>query len=158
MMKKIILLFLCGWIMLLTGCAKESPVDDDEEHPSVSLTEYEKKVVALVNKERKAAGLKTLKIETSLMVDSDVRAKEIVSEFSHTRPDGNSCFTVITTKFASAGENIAKGYASPENVMKGWMNSKGHKENIMNGQFTHIGVGCHREKGTFYWVQLFIEK
>ncbi len=92
------------------------------------------------------------------MVSCDVRAKEIVSKFSHTRPDGRNCFTAITTKFASAGENIAKGYASPKNVMKGWMNSQGHKENIMNGEFTHIGVGCHRDNGTFYWAQLFIEK
>lgn len=156
-MKKIIIL-LCGWIMLLSGCAKENLVDDGGDLPSVSLTEYEKEVVALVNKERLAAGLNALQIDPSLMASCDVRAKEIVSKFSHTRPDGSSCFTVITTKFASAGENVAKGQSSPQRVMKGWMNSQGHKENIMNGEFTHIGVGCHRDNGTFYWAQLFIEK
>ena len=86
-MKKKNILLLCGWIMLLSGCSKESPVDD-ADYPSVSLTEYEKEVIALVNKERLAAGLNALQIDPSLMVSCDVRAKEIVSKFSHTRPDG----------------------------------------------------------------------
>lgn len=155
-MKKNIL-FLCGWIMLLSGCSKESPVDD-ADYPSVSLTEYEKEVIALVNKERLAAGLNALQIDPSLMVSCDVRAKEIVSKFSHTRPDGRVFFTAITTPFAFAGENVAKGQPSPQRVMKGWMDSPGHKDNIMDARFTHIGVGCYRDNRTFYWAQLFIEK
>lgn len=155
-MKKNILL-LCGWIMLLSGCSKESPVDNTDP-PSVLLTEYEKGVVALVNKERLAAGLNALQIEPSLMASCDVRAKEIVSKFSHTRPDGRDCFSAITTKFVFAGENVAKGQSSPQRVMKGWMDSRGHKDNIMDARFTHIGVGCHHDNGTFYWAQLFIEK
>ena len=66
--------------MLLSGCSKESPVDD-ADYPSVSLTEYEKEVIALVNKERLAAGLNALQIDPSLMVSCDVRAKEIVSNY-----------------------------------------------------------------------------
>ena len=79
----------------------------------------------------------------------------------HTRPDGTSCFTVLDQNginYFSAGENIAMGYPTSESVVNGWMNSSGHKANILNSSFTHIGVGCYEENGYYYWVQLFIGK
>ncbi len=88
------------------------------------------------------------------------RAKELEALFSHTRPDGSSCFTVLGEygiSYSGAGENIAAGQRSPEEVMNSWMNSQGHRENIMQDSYEKIGVGHYQgQDGTQYWVQLFI--
>ena len=78
--------------------------------------------------------------------------------FSHTRPDGRSCFTALTDlgiSYGGAGENIAYGQSSPEEVMTAWMNSSGHRANILNSSFTKLGVGVYKSGNTIYWVQLF---
>lgn len=86
-------------------------------------------VLKLINKERKAQGLPALKMNSTLNAAADVRAKELTKQFSHTRPNGSSCFSILQEKkyavqYVSAGENIAAGYASAESVMDGWMNSR----------------------------------
>lgn len=120
---------------------------------------YEWEVLKLVNKERLADGEAALSMFGTLQSAADVRAKEIAISFSHTRPDGSSCFSIITQKGIScytAGENIASGQRTPEEVMKGWMGSPGHRENMLNPAFHHIGIGygatgvCGNS-----WVQLF---
>lgn len=89
-----------------------------------------------------------------------MRAREIEGAFSHTRPNGSSFSTALKEQGASyraAGENIAYGQRSAEQVMEGWMNSSGHRANILNAQYTAIGVGVYRSaSGTLHWVQLFI--
>jgi len=79
---------------------------------------------------------------------------------SHTRPNGTSCFTVLSelgVGYSASGENIAAGQKTPQAVMESWMNSSGHKANILNPDFTHIGVG-YAEGGNYgtNWVQLFV--
>ncbi|MBR4084760.1 MAG: hypothetical protein IKK33_10825 [Lachnospiraceae bacterium] len=95
-----------------------------------------------------------------MIVAAQVRAKESEQLFSHTRPDGSSFATALkeqNVSYRSAGENIAWGQRSPEEVMKVWMNSPGHRANIMNPNFTTIGVAYHENtKGIGYWCQLFI--
>ena len=79
--------------------------------------------------------------------------------FSHTSPTYGSPFDMMKAygiSYKSAGENIAMGQRSPEEVVQAWMNSQGHRENIMNANFTHIGVG-HVTTGN-YWTQMFIGK
>jgi uncharacterized protein YkwD len=79
--------------------------------------------------------------------------------FSHTSPTYGSPFDMIRDfdiSYNSAGENIAQGQRSPEEVVQAWMNSEGHRANIMNGDYTHIGVG-YNESGN-YWTQMFISK
>ena len=87
------------------------------------------------------------------------RAQEIAQSFSHTRPDGSSCFTILEefgVSYRAAGENIAMGQRTPEEVMDGWMNSSGHRANILNGTFTSIGVGYYVDgAGAAHWVQIF---
>ena len=127
-----------------------------EETPELSLAEQ---VVALVNEERAAAGLNPLTINESAMSAALVRAKEIRQSFSHTRPDGSSFSTALKEQgvsYRGSGENIAYGQRSPEAVMKAWMNSSGHRSNILNAKYTSIGVGCYEQNGTLYWTQLFI--
>lgn len=118
-----------------------------------------KKVADLVNQERAKAGLAPLEVKVNLQTAAQVRAKEIEKSFSHTRPNGSSFSTVLAENgvdYRGSGENIAWGQRSPEEVMKGWMNSEGHRANILNKNFKYIGVGYHvNSNGTGYWTQLF---
>ena len=118
---------------------------------------YANEVLTLVNEQRSQAGLGALSWDSNLASAANVRAKEIVSSFSHTRPDGSACFTAVVNdgSYMMLGENIAYGYTSASSVMNGWMNSEGHRANILNGSFTKLGVSCYYENGTYYWVQIF---
>lgn len=119
---------------------------------------YAAKVLQLVNVERSKGGLKALTTNSALTNAANVRAKEIKISFSHTRPNGSSPFTALkefNINYNAAGENIAYGQRSPEEVVKGWMNSPGHRANIMNGNFGKVGIGCYVSNGTIYWTQLF---
>ena len=95
-------------------------------------------------------------LDTELTSNANIRAKEIVEQFSHMRPNGESWDTAVTVKWSYIGENIAMGYPTPEAVMNGWMNSDGHRKNILNGDFTKIGIGVCSSGGAMYWVQLFV--
>lgn len=121
---------------------------------------YAEAVVKLVNAERAKAGLSPLTVNTSVAKAAQIRAQEIKGTFSHTRPDGSGFSTVLnqaSVSYRSAGENIAYGQNSPEAVMQTWMNSSGHRANILNKDFTSIGVGHFEDaNGTDYWTQLFI--
>ena len=102
-----------------------------------SLSGYADAVVKLVNQERAKAGLKSLSVNQAAAAAANVRAREIEGAFSHTRPNGSSFSTALKEQGASyraAGENIAYGQRSAEQVMEGWMNSSGHRANILNAQ------------------------
>lgn len=123
----------------------------------------QKKVISIVNQNRKKQGLEALTMDEKLMKAAQDRAKELTKSFSHTRPNGTSCFTIFEkykiTPTAS-GENIAAGQRSAAAVMDSWMNSPGHKENIMNNRFKKIGVGLvivPNDMYSYYWVQMFTE-
>lgn len=123
----------------------------------------QKKVISIVNQNRKKQGLEALTMDEKLMKAAQDRAKELTKSFSHTRPNGTSCFTIFEkykiTPTAS-GENIAAGQRSAAAVMDSWMNSQGHKENIMNNKFKKIGVGLvivPNDMYSYYWVQMFTD-
>ncbi|MGN1250415.1 MAG: CAP domain-containing protein [Candidatus Spyradocola sp.] len=141
----------------VTPSPTSAPSEGTDEVPGVS--EYAQEVVRLVNVERKKAGLAPLTMDATLSAAAQVRAQEIDVSFSHTRPDGTSCFTVLKEfgiSYRACGENIAKGSPSPARVVEGWMNSAGHRANILNENFTAIGVGVHADAaGTLHWAQLF---
>lgn len=120
---------------------------------------YEQQVLNLVNKERRSQGLSALSLSAEARQAARVRAKEIVSSFSHTRPNGTSCFTVLNeigAKYTSAGENIAKGQKTPEQVVEAWMNSPSHRANILSSKYTKLGVGCYFNGSNTYWAQMFL--
>ena len=122
-------------------------------------TAYENEVISLVNAERTKMGLAALNPDNGAADAAHIRAKEIVQSFSHTRPDGRTCFTAASdlgVSYRTAGENIAYGYATPQQVVNGWMNSEGHRKNILSPSFTGIGVGCYESNGVLYWSQFFI--
>lgn len=127
-----------------------------------NLGDYEQQVVDLVNKERAAVGLPALKVNTKLAGVAEKKAEDLRDNnyFAHQSPTYGSPFDMMKQfgiTYSSAGENIAKGQKSPADVMNGWMNSQGHKDNILNSSYTEIGVGYVTDSsGTTYWVQHFI--
>lgn len=126
-----------------------------------SVNSMEKQVASLTNSERKAAGLGSLTLDSQLSKLARMKAEDMAKNgyFSHTSPTYGSAFDMMKkygVSYRTAGENIAKGQKTPEAVMKGWMNSSGHRANILNGAYTHIGVGYAKDsKGNTYWVQIF---
>ncbi|MGN0657005.1 MAG: CAP domain-containing protein [Ruminiclostridium sp.] len=117
-------------------------------------------VAEIVNSERKSAGKSALTLDSKLCEAAELRAKELAEYFSHDRPDGSSCFTVfgeLGIRYGAAGENIAAGQRSPQEVMEDWMNSSGHKQNILSSNFRKIGVGLYKSPDGYgyYWVQVF---
>ena len=122
---------------------------------------YEKEVVRLVNIERRANGLADLTYDWQLSRVARYKSQDMRDNryFSHTSPTYGSPFQMMKSfgiSYRSAGENIARGQGTPEAVVKGWMNSPGHRANILNSSFTHIGVGYVSDGK--YWTQMFIGK
>ena len=131
--------------------------------PSVdsSVLSYEEEVVRLVNVERSKNGLSPLKQDWELSRVARYKSEDMRDRgyFSHTSPTYGSPFQMMKSfgiSYKSAGENIARGYKTPSAVVSGWMNSSGHRANILNPSFTHIGVGFVADG--HYWTQMFIAK
>ena len=138
----------------------QKPENDGNDSNSgfISESEYVNEVLKLVNQYRNQNGLPSVTLDASLCKAAEVRAKEIKTSFSHTRPNGSSCFTVLGElgiSYGGAGENIAYGQSSPSEVMTAWMNSSGHRANILGSSFTKLGVGVYSSGGTLYWAQMF---
>ena len=136
--------------------------DDKVNIPNIDATkDVETQVQALVNEERKKSGLQPLQMDWELQRTARTKACDMANNgyFSHDSPTYGSPFDMMEQfgiKYKTAGENIAQGQVSSHEVMKSWMNSEGHRKNIMSGDYTHIGVGfC--AKGN-HWVQMFIGK
>lgn len=121
---------------------------------------YADEVLKIVNQERAKAGLAALTTNTTLQNAANKRAQEIATSFSHTRPDGRSTFTVLdeyNISYRAAGENIAYGQKTPSEVMNAWMNSAGHKANILGSQFGKVGIGVYKVGNVYYWSQEFTD-
>ena len=115
-------------------------------------------VLRLTNAERADSGVSLLTLNQDLTDGASVRAVEIEETFGHTRPNGESCFTVLNESYSTTGENIAAGQNSASDVVTSWMNSSGHRENILSGNFTKLGVGYAQDSLKhygYYWVQMF---
>lgn len=135
--------------------------NEQNQSQSQQLNEFEQQVVELTNQERQAQGLEPLKVDTELSKVAREKSRDMAENnyFSHNSPNYGSPFDMMKQygiSYQTAGENIAKGQRTPEQVVNGWMNSEGHRENIMNPDFTHIGVG-YVEQGN-HWTQQFIGK
>ncbi|SFL93456.1 uncharacterized protein, YkwD family [Gracilibacillus orientalis] len=142
--------------------AQENTEEQTEEtNQSSEISQFEEQVVALTNQERQKQGLSALEIDTELSKVAKQKSEDMAANgyFSHNSPTYGSPFDMIQQSgidYRTAGENIAKGQKSPEEVVNAWMNSEGHRANILNEDFTHIGVG-YVEEGN-HWTQQFIGK
>ncbi|EOW9526862.1 CAP domain-containing protein [Bacillus cytotoxicus] len=131
------------------------------EEKKGSLSEFEQRVVELTNAERTKQGLSALQVDNELSKVARAKSEDMQKNnyFNHNSPTYGSPFDMMKRfgiSYKSAGENIAQGQRTPEEVVQAWMNSEGHRANILNSNFTHIGVG-HVENGN-YWTQQFITK
>jgi uncharacterized YkwD family protein len=141
--------------------AKQQPAQKQTTPATSQLSAFEQKVVELTNKERAKYGVPALKIDVQLSKVAREKSRDMQAKgyFSHYSPTYGSPFDMMKKfgiTYRSAGENIAMGQRSPEEVVQAWMNSEGHRKNILNPSFTHIGVG-HVANGN-YWTQMFIGK
>jgi uncharacterized YkwD family protein/spore coat assembly protein SafA len=136
--------------------------NDKVNIPNIDATKnIEVQVQQLVNNERSKAGLKPLQMDWELQRTARIKACDMAENryFSHQSPSYGSPFDMMKQfgiTYKTAGENIAQGQRTPQEVMQSWMNSQGHRENILKREYTHIGVG-YCEQGN-HWVQMFIGK
>ena len=126
---------------------------------SQSVTNYENEVIRLVNEIRQQNGLKALTANWELSRVARYKSQDMLDRghFSHNSPTYGTPFQMIKAfglSYRTAGENIAKGYATPQAVVNGWMNSSGHRANILSASYTQIGVGYVAQGN--YWTQMFI--
>lgn len=126
-----------------------------------TASSYAVEILTLVNKERAKVGASPLTLNMTLNRMADARAVEIVTNFSHTRPNNTSCFTIFDTyglNYSYAGENIAAGSSTPAQTVDLWVNSEGHYKNMISTNFTEMGVGYYYDANSPYhhhWVQIF---
>jgi len=130
--------------------------------PTVTTTAQENEVIRLVNVERARAGLQALSTNWQLCRVARYKSADMANRgyFSHTSPTYGSPFQMMENfglRFTAAGENIAYGQRTPAQVMADWMNSPGHRNNIMSRSYSQIGVGLAKNSsGVCYWTQQFI--
>lgn len=122
---------------------------------------FEEQVLALCNKERAKAGAKPLTMNWQVQRVARIKSEDMRDNnyFSHTSPTYGTPFEMLkkfNISYKTAGENIAKGQKTPEAVVDSWMNSEGHRKNILNASFKELGVGYATGKGTTFWTQIFI--
>lgn len=146
---------------------KEISKDDINEYDSITInniqnentyTDLINEVYEITNNYRSLVGVSSLTLDSSLVEAASIRAKELSDSFSHTRPNGSSCFTVLSElgiSYGTAGENIAAGYSSSQSVMEWWRSSSGHYQNIISSKFKKIGIGVNIINNQYYWVQIF---
>ena len=141
--------------------APEKPAKPVQTTPDASISAIEQAVLDLTNAERQKAGLQPLQADRNLMNSARQKSTDMASNnyFSHTSPTYGSPFDQMKANgvtYKSAAENIAMGQRTAEEVVKGWMESPGHRQNILTPEFTHIGIGFDQNGN--YWTQQFIQK
>lgn len=129
---------------------------------ATAINALENEVIRLTNIERSKRGLATLKTNWQLSRCARYKSQDMINRgyFAHQSPTYGSPFDMIESfgiSMAAGGENIAMGQRTPQEVVKAWMNSPGHRGNMLSTAFTEIGVGVAKNKnGSYYWTQMFI--
>lgn len=140
-----------------TKAPTQAPKPQAATPPNV-ITGFESEMLELCNQQRRANGKPDLTLNKTLCANAAVRAEEISRDdwFSHQRPDGTMCFTAVTVNYMTCGENIAYGTRTASATIAAWMDSPGHRANILSDEFTQAGFGCYELDGARYWTQFFI--
>lgn len=139
----------------------QKPNNIENKGNTSGISPIEQKVIDLTNVERRNNGLPALQADSSLSNVAREKSKDMRSNdyFSHTSPTYGSPFDMMRdygVTYSTAGENIAQGQPTPEEVVNAWMNSEGHRKNILSADFTHLGVGY--DETEHHWTQMFIGK
>lgn len=140
-----------------TQAATKAPKPQAATPPN-TITGFESEMLELCNQQRRANGKPDLTLNKTLCANAAVRAEEISRDnwFSHQRPDGTTCFTAVTVDYMTCGENIAYGTRTASATVAAWMDSPGHRANILSDEFTQAGFGCYELDRVRYWTQFFI--
>ena len=147
-----------------TNDKNDNSTSNDNQSTTGTFSSFQKEVTRLVNVERSKRGLSELSFNSELSNVATLKSQDMINKnyFSHTSPTYGSPFDMMkqfNISYRAAGENIAMGQKNPAEVVNAWMNSQGHRENILNPNFTDIGVGVAKSSnGTLYWTQMFIGK
>jgi len=146
-MKRFICVLLCLCLCLLCSCSVNDSTDKTVED-----------ILRVCNEEREKLGLGSLVLDEALCQSALIRANEISTggNFSHVRPDGSGCFTVLTGEYSFAGENLATGENNAEKIVSAWMASPEHKANIIKPDFTKAGIATVKSGDTYYIVMLYL--
>jgi uncharacterized YkwD family protein len=158
-------------VLQVGGSGNEDAISDinlillnsDEENNSGTneFTKFYQEILKLVNQERRKAGLKSVVFDLSLSEVASLKSQDMADNgyFNHISPTYGSAFDMLRANgisYSWAGENIAVGQKSPEQVMRDWMNSPTHKDNILMPQFERLGIGIAANRsGRLYWTQIF---
>lgn len=165
MMKRLALIFAA--IFLISALSFAPTVEAQKIYVTKGSARWQQKaevekfpseVLRLVNLERAKVGARPLKFADDLSASALIRARELPIKFSHTRPNGLKCFTAMPQIGNMLGENLAGGQTSPKQVVQAWMDSETHRANILNKNFSEIGVVYYYQpnsKYKHYWVQHF---
>lgn len=164
-MKKVKVLSMLLAMLLTAGGTYFYTGAEECVSAMIEVTEESKattdEVVRLVNEQRAMNKLGAYKTSPLLTELANIRAEELVEDFSHSRPDGTAGYDIVGDYgifWMAAGENIAAGQSTAEGVVDSWMHSEGHRANILKEYYTHIGVGYYYSPDTkykHYWVQIF---
>ena len=140
-------------------------VGDKVNVPNIDdVKQLEQQVAQMVNEERDKAGLAPLKMNWEVSRTARYKSQDMIDKryFAHQSPTYGSPFNMMESfgiRFSAGGENIAYGQRTPTEVMQAWMDSPGHRANIMSAVYNEIGVGAAKAaNGTLYWTQLFIKR
>lgn len=143
--------------------ATTTPKEDLYDISGDTITELEREMMDLINEERINAGLEPLEIDTKLCAITSARAYECSILFDHTRPNGEICFTALEdygyTGYWTCGENIlycTAGFYDAAGMVQAWMNSEGHRKNILQKNFTKIGLAVYEADGYYYAANFFV--
>lgn len=156
---------------IAAGKEREHQKTEQESSENIDSYELAYRIAELVNEERESRGKEALEINEELMENALLRAEEAVENFSHTRPNGDNYDTAVTAEHSSASENLQGGGISKsdtleslsEQIVDGWLNSSGHKKNMLNSKWEETGVGVYITGGGEYTIsyrviQIFIKK
>ncbi len=163
-LRKISFIVTAVFLACLYGCLGGSiidVVDDSSTNGAQQASQTEQEVLDLTNEERTDRGLGQLSWDEKLAAAAQAHAEDMADRnyFDHYSPEGENVADRIIDQgytYLTAGENIAYGQTSASQVMDGWMNSEGHRANILNEYFTELGVGiASNSSGRIYWVQVF---
>ena len=162
-MRKTKLIMVVAVMMMITTIPVFGSATDQGTVAATELTASEQmalEAVNLINAQRTAAGINELIVNDDLMKSAAIRAEECVDKFSHERPDGSSFSTSVTfSGFTRIGENIAAGtHLNVESAVEIWMNSEGHKKNILDPNWTETGIGFCITDGKVTTAQIFIKR
>lgn len=144
-----------------TPVAEKPSESTETEKNNTAVSSYEQKVVELVNVERQKAGLPALTLDAEISNVARIKSKDMADNnyFAHQSPTYGSAGDMLSKfgiKWSAWGENIASGQKTPEAVVNAWMNSSGHRANILSSNYSRLGVGyVTNSNGTPYWTQMF---